>query len=275
MSSYINDPDYEVPDFTIGYFSYQEEVDCQDPSHPHDNIKNYKIDDVVESLIGKPNRDWFTFPFSFCLPLSIANQYGFVVKAAHDMSLYWTGGESRVALQSKGYMDGEHEVQSYNTNFESGVLTIENKFLLRTPPNVNLMVMPVPNHYIEGLYPLTGIVETDNLRRSFTFNLKMTTPNKKVYIKKGDWLAAFIPIPRFYVEKFQLKNLEEIYPEEIIKNERDDMEKLLWERFNHKDIGGDLGKANDSGRRYFKGLFPDDTPYKNHQKRIVDGIIEE
>ena len=36
-----------------------------------------------------------------------------------------------------------------------------------------------------------------------------------------------------------------------------------------------MGKANDSGRRYFKGLFPDDTPFKNHQKRIVDGIIEE
>jgi len=275
MKSYINDPGNEVPPFTIGYYRYQKEVDCNEVDHPHDNIKNYKIDDVVESLIGQPNRDWFTWPFSFCLPLNIANQYGFVIKAAHDMSLYWTGDESKVALQATGYMDGEYEVQTYNTNFGSGVLSIENKFLLRTPPNINLMIMPVPNHYIEGLYPLTGIVETDNLRRSFTFNLKMTTPNKKVYIKKGDWLASIIPIPRFYVEKFELKNLEDIYSEEIIKNEREDMEKLLWERFHDKDLGGDMGKANDSGRRYFKGLFPDGTSYKNHQKRILDGIIEE
>jgi hypothetical protein len=275
MKSYINDPGNEVPDFTIGYYRYQNEINCGEEGHPHDNIKNYNIDDVVESLIGKPTREWFTYPFSFCLPLTIANQYGFVIKAANDITLYWTGGDSHVSVQSVGYQYGDYEVQQYNTNFGSGVLTIENKFLLRTPPNVNLMVIPVPNHYIEGVYPLTGVVETDNLRRSFTFNLKVTTPHKKIYIKKGDWLASFIPVPRFYVEKFKLENLEEIYSEEIIKNEKQDMEKLLWERFNHKDNGGDIGKPNDSGRRYFKGLFPDDTPYKNHQKRIVDGIIEE
>lgn len=275
MKSYINDPGNEVPDFTIGYYRYQNEIDCGEEGHPHDNIKNYKIDDVVESLIGNPTREWFTYPFSFCLPLTIANQYGFVIKAANDITLYWTGGDSPVSLQSVGYKYGDYEVQQYNTNFGAGVLTIENKFLLRTPPNVNLMVIPVPNHYIEGVYPLTGVVETDNLRRSFTFNLKVTTPHKKIYIKKGDWLASFIPVPRFYVEKFKLENLEEIYSEEIIKNEKEDMGKLLWERFNHKDHGGDIGKPNDSGRRYFKGLFPDDTPYKNHQKRIVDGIIEE
>lgn len=274
MKEYINQPGNEVPDFTIGYYRYQNEIDCGQEGHDHDNIKNYKIEDIVESLIGKPNRDWFTWPFSFCLPLTIANQYGFVVKAAHDMSLYWSGGESKVALDSVGYHHGEYEVQSYNTNFGSGVLTIENKFLLRTPPDINLMVIPVPNHYIEGLYPLTGVVEADNLRRSFTFNLKMTTPNKKVYVKKGDWLASFIPIPRFYVEKFKLQNLEEIYSEEIIKNERDDMDKLLWERFHDQEMGGDMGKPNDSGRRYFKGLFPDDTKYRNHQKRITDKMTE-
>ena len=275
MKEYINQPGHEVPDFTIGYYHYVSDEECGDETHPHNNTKNYKIDDVVESLIGKPSRDWFTWPFSFCLPLTIANQYGFVVKAAHDMTLYWGGDESKVALQATGYLDSPFEVQTYNTNFGSGVLTVENKFLLRTPPNVNLLVMPVPNHYIEGLYPLTGIVETDNLRRSFTFNIKMTTPHKKVYIKKGDWLAAFIPIPRFYVEKFELKNLEEEYSEEIIKNEREEMDKLLWERANHQEVGGDLGKPNDSGRRYFKGLFQDGSKFINHQKRISDGTLDE
>jgi hypothetical protein len=275
MKKYINQPGYEVPDFTIGYYPYTKEVDCSDESHKHPSAKDYKIDDVIESLVGKPNRDWFTYPYSFCLPLTIANQYGFVVKAAHDMTLYWTGGDARVALQATGYLDSGDDVQTYNTNFGSGVVTIENKFLLRTPPNVNLMIMPVPNHYIENVYPLTGIVETDNLRRSFTFNIKVTTPNKKIYINKGDWLAAFIPIPRFYVERFELKNLEDSFSKEIIDNERDEMESLLWERFHDKESGGDIGKPNDSGRRYFKGLFLDGSKFINHQKRISDGIIEE
>ena len=72
-----------------------------------------------------------------------------------------------------------------------------------------------------------------------------------------------------------LRNLEDSFPKEILDNEREEMDSLLWERFNQQEIGGDLGKPNDSGRRYFKGLFLDESKFINHQKRISDGIIEE
>jgi hypothetical protein len=267
---YINQPGFEIPENTIGYYTYQrpDEKDCADPNHNHSNVKNFKIEDVVEPLIGKPTRDWFHYAYSFCLPLTIANQYGFVVKAAHDMTLYWTGEHALATIESEGFYKGETSVQSYNNNFGAGVITIENHFVMRTPPGINLMTMPVPNYYIEGIMPLFGVVETDNLRRTFTFNIKITTPYKRIYIKKGDWLSAFIPIPRYFVENFELKDVTNMYPEDVIENERSDMEKLLWERYNRMEIGGDMGKPNDSGRRYFRGEFPDGTPFPDHQKRI-------
>lgn len=262
---YINEPGFEVPENSIVYYP-SKEVDCDNKEHSHPQ-KDYKISDVIEPLIGKPNREWFTYPFSFCLPLSIANQYGFVVKAAHDISLYWTGGQANVHVESEGFHSID-SIQGYFNNFGSGVMSIENHFILRTPPQVNIMVMPAINSFIPDLYPLFGVVEADNLRRSFTFNLKVTVPNKKIYIKKGDWLASFIPIPRYFVENFELKDASKIYKKEVLENERKDIKKLTMERNTRVEHGGDVGKVNDSGRRYFKGIFADDTPFPDHQKRI-------
>lgn len=253
---YINDPGYEVPENTIAWYNYSEQ--------------GYRIEDVVETLVGQPNRDWFNhIAFSMCLPLTIANQYGFVVKAQHDAELFWDGTENPVEVKSEGF-NNLQSIQSYLNNFRNGVLSIENKFILKTPPNVNILVTQPPNHYIDGLHFMNGVVESDNLRRSFTFNIRVTTPNKVIKIKKGDWLSGFIPIPRFYVENFELVPAKKLFSEELLYNERMSAENLQWERQNPEKEGGDIGKVNDSGRRYFKGIHVNHKPYRNHQKRIKD-----
>lgn len=255
-TNYINDPGFEVPKNTIAWYNYSEQ--------------GYDIDDVVEPLIGHVNRDWFKHvSFSLCLPLTIANQYGFVVKAAHDIELFWDGTENPVQVKSDGFLDF-NSIQTYLNNFNHGILSIENKFILKTPLDVNILVTQPPNHYIDGIHFMTGIVEADNLRRSFTFNLKVTTPNKTIKIKKGDWLSGFMPIPRFYVESYDLVPATKIFSEEVLQNEKSNADNLQWERNSHKMYGGDRGKVNDSGRRYFKGIHINNKTYRNHQKRIKD-----
>jgi hypothetical protein len=254
---YINDDNNLVPEKTIVFYNQKENTD-------------YKIDEVVESLKGKIKRDFFTEPFYYCLPLTIANQYGFVIKSAFDIELYWTGDESPVhykRINTSG-QDNLESVQSYFNNFKNGILSIENAFILRTPPGVNTMVMQPPNYFIPGVIAMNGVVETDNLRRSFTFNLKMTEPNKKVKIKKGDWLAAIMPVPRYFVDSFSLEPAEKFFSTECLNNEIEDIKKLSFERNHSVHDGGDIGKPNDSGRRYFKGIYANDESYKDHQKRI-------
>lgn len=253
---YINDPGFEVPDNTIAWFDYSN--------------SGYKVNDVIESLIGHQDRDWFNhLAFSMCLPLTIANQYGFVVKAAHDIELFWDGTDNPVEVKSEGFND-LNSIQSYLNNFRHGILSVENKFILKTPKDVNLIVIQPPNQFIEGLHCMTGVVEADNLRRSFTFNIRVTTPNKTIKIKKGEWLSAFIPVPRFYVEDYKLVQAEKLFPKEVLQNEKDSSEKLQWERTSPETQGGDIGKINDSGRRYFKGIHVNQTKFRNHQKRIQD-----
>lgn len=256
QKTYINDPGFEVPENKIAWINY--------------SSQGYKVEDVVESLIGKQNRDWFNHPsFTMCLPLTISNQYGFVIKSAHDIELFWDGTDAPVQIISEGFNNTD-SIQSLLNNFRHGIMSIENKFILKTPPGVNSIVIQPPNHFVDGLHCMTGVVESDNLRRAFTFNIKVTTPNKVIKIKKGDWLSAFILVPRFYVENFDLVPAEKIFSKELIDNEKDNAEKLQWERTKLEQFGGDIGKVNDSGRRYFKGIHVNQSKYHKHQKRISD-----
>jgi len=251
--SYINDENLEVPENKIAIVQ----------AHPEYSDHS----DAVSSLKGNPGREWFAKYASFCLPLTIANQQGFVIKAMHDAEIFWDGESFSLDIKSNGLM---HPVspQIYATDFGPGVLTIDHRFVFRTPPGINLMTIQPPNYFIEGLHVMAGTVESDNLRRSFTFNIKVTSPNKKIYIKKGDWLAAFIPVQRNFIEKFELVDADKLFSDDIINNEQRNMVALGYQRNTHQDFGGDVGKINDSGRRYFKGIHADGTKYKDHQKRI-------
>lgn len=248
---YINDEGLEVPENTLMYYST--------------SLENFKISDVIETLVGQTNRDWFSMTaFSFCLPLTIANQYGFVVKSNWDIEIFWDGNiDNQILVKSEGWQNHE-SIQPMLGDFFNGILTFENKFIVRTPPGINLMTMQPPNSFIRGLHVMQGVVESDNLRRNFTFNVKITEPNTTIKIKKGDWIAAFIPIPRFFVDNFKLKDAKLFFESDIIKNEMSSINKLGWERHNT-----DSNKTNGSGRRYFKGIHVNETPYKNHQKRIT------
>ena len=75
----INQVGYEIPDKTMIIV-------------PHaDYINEEKINNIFESLSGKVSRDWFNTHFTYCLPLAIANQYGFIIKAENDFSVIWSG----------------------------------------------------------------------------------------------------------------------------------------------------------------------------------------
>jgi hypothetical protein len=153
--------------------------------------------------------------------------------------------------------------QSLVSQFGSGILTIQHDFILRTPPGINIMTIQPPNMFIPGTCAMTGIIETDNLRRDFTFNLKVTIPNYKINVKRGDALGAFIPIKRGFVDKFNLEYFDTIFSQETIDKERLDGIELGRQRLNE-----DKDRPHESGRKYFNGEHANGERYKDHQKRV-------
>ena len=159
---------------------------------------NEKINEIIQPLVGQRKRDWFEPQTYKCLALQIGNQYGFVIKAEQDFSVVWNGGEHTTDVivdKSIKSEDNPSLIQDQKSHFGSGIVIIENKWILRTPPKVNLMTVQPPNWFKRGIAHMTGVIETDNLRRNFIFGLKITEPNLKIEFKKGEPIACFIVLP--------------------------------------------------------------------------------
>lgn len=227
--------------------------------HPHKD-KN-KILELLEPLKGKIKREWFSPYFYNCLPLNIGNQYGFIVKAAKDFSVIWNGGDSH--LDMKITMENDSDpIQLVASHFGHGILTIQNAWRYATSPGVNLMTISPPNYIKDGTTHMTGVVETDNLRQDFTFNIKINEPNRLIEYKAGEPVGAFIPIPRYYADEFNLSFADEIYSEEQIAAEHDTLNE-----FSRIRSTVDIVNVGGVGRRYFKGIDAWGNKFSDHQRK--------
>ncbi len=245
---YINDPGHEVPDNTILIV-------------PHSFEDTSKYNDIILPLKGEAKRDWFTSHFYYCLPLTIGNQYGFVIKSLRDFDVTWSGGLAQAEITFTDGLNGAPQIIS--NGFGSGIITVQNYFAIKTPIGVNVMVIQPPNMFTPGLVAMTAVIEADQIRRDFTFNLKITVPNYKISVKRGDAVGAFIPIPRYFVDKFEVASVKDVFPDELHLNEISESNALGRERNNI-----DRSRPHASGRRYFNGKHVDDSSYPDHQKRV-------
>jgi hypothetical protein len=254
-TSFINQEGNDVPKNTIVILPHHESY--------KDN-GDYK--NVIVDFRSNPKRDWFNPHFYYCLPIGIGNQYGFGIKSLYNIKIRWNGGQdiSDLVFEAEDYGSQQQTIAS---QFGSGILTVQNNFMFRTESGMNLMTFQPPNHFIPGLISMTAVIETDNLRRDFTFNLKITEPNKDIYIKKGDILSAFMPIPRYFIDKFAFEPASNIFSQETIEKERN--ETVI---FNQQRLGEDMSKPHESGRKYFHGLHSDSSPYPDHQKVVGKGV---
>lgn len=152
---------------------------------------------------GEIKRDWMERTrdrFAYrCLPLTIANQYGWDLLCPATFAAIWNGGDSLHDL----YVKSDDPAPGAMSHFGHGVLTFEVSLLFRTSPGHNLWVKGPPNQPKDGICPLEGIVETDWSTATFTMNWKLTRPNHKVVFNAGEPFCRILPYPRHYIDRFE------------------------------------------------------------------------
>jgi hypothetical protein len=248
---YLNDVGHEVPENTILVV-------------PHDLGQDGFYTDIIQPLKGQTKRDWFNEHFYYCLPINIGNQYGFIIRSTRDFYMTWDGSTRNPNDILFEFSDNDNDQkQVIQSGFAEGVVTIQNRFSLKTPPGVNIMTIQPPNMFIPGCVALTGVVEADQIRRDFTFNIKITVPNYRIHIKKGDALGAFIPIPRYFVDNFRVDLVTNLFDISYHESELSDSKELNRQRDQE-----DPGKPHRSGRKYFHGHHAFGVQYRDHQKRL-------
>lgn len=246
-----------IPDTTIAAIAYDPVWQSQE-----------HIDTIFESLKGNSKRDWFINHAYHCLPLVIGNQYGFVLKSLYDFEVVWDGGQLVESVKVNIITPEEEynktrNLQSIKAHFGMGTFTVQTPYQLRTPPGVNLMTINPPNSFIDGIYHMTGVIETDNLRRDFTYNLRITRANHIIRINKGDYIGCFIPYPRHFIDHYTIVNSEKIFSKEDVQTERECAKAFGVERSTV-----DQQKKHRNGKRYWRGVDIYDNEFPDHQTSL-------
>jgi hypothetical protein len=242
----------DVPDNTIAIFLEEELVDWK------------RFNNIVKKPSKK--RDWFDKHFYNCLPLTIGNQYGFIITSEYDFAIEWNGGNDRDDMKvmwvpPKGWKEGDIPPAPHvSSHFGHGIVTLALPFIPRTPPGVNLMTINPPNEVIRNATVMTGVVEADNIRMPFTFNLKIHHPNVITAFPAGTPIVGFIPIPRYFPDGFELKNAKDIFSPEIIEEER--LANLAHAEKRSKPVDPDnlktlVEKDYFNGQDVYGNQFPD------------------
>src|SRR6476646_2478255 len=168
-------------------------------------------DDSAPIRPARRERKWMEdaekkFPYR-CLPLVVANQYGWEIPSTHHIRAEWDGtsGPDGVTVENLSGDGALHAV----SHFGLGVLTFQIPFLFQTPKGWNLMVRGPTNNPKDGIVPLDGIVETDWTETTFTMNWRFTRAGT-VEFTVGEPICLFFPIQRLTLEKFrgELRALE-------------------------------------------------------------------
>ena len=190
-----------------------------------------------------------------CLPLNIANQYGWAVLSPCNFTISWQSGTDSgdISIEIDGPPEMQRKIMSY---FGESIFTLHPDFLIRTPKGYSTYIRGIPNGQKAGIVPLDAIVETDWLPFPFTYNFKLTHPGKYCF-KKGEPLFSFFPVQRSTVEKFDIR-------EASIKEDTE-----LFQGFeSYRDYRKQQENGNYSNF-YRKGETPDGSvDIENHTTKL-------
>ena len=204
------------------------------------------------------------FPYR-CLPLTIANQAGWVLRSPATFEVLWYGGQGKedVEVRFEGRPDNR-----ITTHFGVGTVTFTIPYLFRTPPGINLWVKGPTNWIKDGIQPLEGIVETDWLVSTFTMNWKLTRVCEWVRFVKGEPFCMLVPVPRGLAES--------LAPKFVPIQADPETEKLyrVWEQSRSGFLTGlhsrDPAAIKQGWQKdYFQGKRPDGSgEFEEHQTKL-------
>lgn len=163
------------------------------PEDSHTQIKAYEIGGVKLEIRPAPRtRKWMDETnqhYAYrCLPLVIANQYGFELLAPEEVEIFYGEGSEMDAITFKP------KPIWATSHFGYGIVTFVIPYLFRTPPGIHLYVCGPANNPKNKLAPLEGVVETDHAIQTFTANWKFTSYHAGALFRKGEPICRIFPV---------------------------------------------------------------------------------
>jgi hypothetical protein len=126
-----------------------------------------------------------------CLPMTVANQWGWQVLCPTDVRVTWNGKAAQSGLRVEVAPQWEPGIKS---QFGRGIVSFSLPWVFRTPPGWDLYAKGPSNRWKANAAPLEGVIETWWLNYTFTLNWKLIEPGE-VHFAKGESLGQLVPVP--------------------------------------------------------------------------------
>ncbi len=210
-----------------------------------------------------------------CLPLSIANAYGWELLSPSTFSIYWNGGPDKSDIRFTCEDNYPSFGRFAESHFSRGIVTFRTGYIFRTEPGWGLLVTGPLNHPKDGIAPLAGVVETDWLPYPFTMNWQLTRPGT-VRFEKGEPFCLVYPVMQQALEQTQPEILDLETDPELTASYRAWREERDVFRV-HARAGDEEALKAGWQKYYFKGELPDgrQADLGNHiQKLRLDAPID-
>ena len=230
-------------------------------------LEAHALTDNPQPLVpAPPDRDWMDMSSDRhayrCLPLAIANTYGWQLLLPVEVTAVWNGGGGLADIE----IDCIHPYQAVS-NFMNGILTFDVAYIFRTSPGYHLLVSGPTNTFKDGVAPMTAVVETDWLPYTFTFNYQFTRPGR-VQWRAGEPYAQICVVRAGLQEQIQpvIRRLSD-NPQLA-----DDHEQWRERRSNlraRQEAGDPAAWKEPWGKDYFLGRYADGRPaLTQHTNRV-------
>jgi hypothetical protein len=177
-----------------------------------------------------------------CFPVSLANTLGWTVSYPEDISFIWDGNPDSSPDHVK-ILSGEKYVYNGRANATISFFT---GLTFKGNENVSLLLMPVPNQFIDGVQGFTNIVSTSVLSSELPYAWRITKANEVITIPANTPIVSIVPISLSAVQDFEMNlydaNFDQSHYDEIAEYGKASQEKSKtgdWTNFyrdavNHK-----------------------------------------
>lgn len=229
-------------------------------------LKAYQTEDTSGYTIepAPAKREWMdATPNKYayhCMPLTIANQMGWVIRCQGAFSATWNGKPEKDAITFRFPENEAYWKTRVISHFGCGIITFDIPWVFRTSPGWGLLVRGPTNMPKDNISPLDGLVETDWAPYTFTMNWRFQKRNTEVWFKKGDPICMLVPIPLNAVEECE-PSFHRIEDDPILYQDYD----AFWYQRRHQLAVQQATGVNRTQHGYFRGRRPDGTPVEEHR----------
>jgi hypothetical protein len=207
-----------------------------------------------------------------CLPLSIANSFGWELLSPCDLRVDYTGGGRASDISISAEDNFPYVGHFAASNFTAGILTLHTGYIFRTEPGWSLLATGPVNDPKPDMAPLTGLTETDWLPYPFTMNYQLMRAGTFRF-RKGEPFCHVVPMLTEPVEEAEVEILP-IADEEGLKERMDGFAARRGTLLKAGVTPGPDTVREAWGREYFRGRLADGTtgPRHKHKLRLAEPI---